>query len=375
MYIHRLSAFKGNYMKKVAVLIALFLAGCGGGGSSSTPTPQPTVTLQANALLNGTTDLTWSSTNATTCSLTGSDSETLAPSGTTNVSAPITSAQSYTVACKGIGGTGSKTAAATPPTSFPTNCSYVYGARGAYWIGQYVVGTFVDDTSLTFPCQSATVASDGSIDVISSWKYPITNGMKANPTFVYGMTEPVPGSGAGFGQATAAGVPIQVSKFPSTLGFIYTDTLTGTDLDGVSGSAYDLLFDNYFSSKADLSDEALEMAIDPICVNVCNGVAPVSADTAVIDGFTWKIVYSPSTSHTFSTHPGLGFLCVVSQISANNTRCLSQYTTGTIKIKDFIDYAVSHGYLSTSDYWGNVSIGNEVFAGKATSELNVKFSN
>lgn len=362
-------------MKKFAVLIALFLAGCGGGGSSSTPTPQPTVSLQANALLNGTTNLTWSSTNATACGLSGSASGTLAPSGTANVSAPVTSDQNYKLTCTGAGGNGIAQATATPPTSFPTNCSYVYGARGAYWIGQYVVGTFVDDTSLTFPCQSATVASDGSVDVISSWNYPITSGIKANPNFVYGMTEAVPGTNAGFGQSTVAGVPIQVGKFPSTLGFTYTNTLTGTDLDGVSGSAYDLLFDNYFSSKADLSDQTLEMSINAICVNVCNGVAPVSADTATIDGLTWQIVYYSSSSHTFSTHPQLTFNCVVSQVSTNNARCLTQYTSGTIKIKDFIDYAVSHGYLSTSDYWGNVSIGNEVFAGKATSEIAAKFTN
>lgn len=356
-------------MKNWFVLIALGLVGCGGGSSSSTP--KPTVTFQANALLNGTTDLTWSSTNATTCSLTGSATGTLAPNGTKNVSAQVTSDQSYTISCSGSGGIGTAQATATPPSSFPTNCSYVFGNLGAYWIGQYVVGTFVDDTSLAFPCQSATVASDGSIDVISSWNYPITNGIKSNPNFVYGKTVPV----AGFGQSTVAGYPVQVSSISSTLGFTYTDTLTGSDLDGAAGSAYDLLFDHYFSSKSDLSDQTLEMGIDPICVNVCGGVAPSTADTAVIDGFTWKIVYSPSISHTFSSHPGLAFNCVVSQISTNNYRCLTQYTSGSIKIKDFIDYAVAHGYLSSSDYFGNISIGNEVFAGKATSELGVKFSN
>lgn len=363
-------------MKNAIIVIAVGLAGCGGGGSSSTATTPsaPTVILQANALLNGTTDLTWSSTNATTCGLTGSASGTIASSGTINVTPPITSDQSYTLACTGAGGKGAVQATATPPTSFPTNCSYVYGARGAYWIGQYVVGTFVDDSTLPFPCQSATVASDGSIDMISNWNYPITNGIKANPNFVYGKTEPVPGTNAGFGQSTVAGYPMQVSNVPSTLAITYADTLTGTDLDGVNGSAYDLLFDNYFSSNADLSDEILEMGIDPICVNVCGGVAPSSADTAVIDGFTWKIVYNSSTSHTFSTHPGLAFNCVVSQISTNNYRCLTQYTSGTIKLKDFIDYAVAHGYLSSGDYFGNVSIGNEVFAGNAASEIKVQFT-
>ncbi len=354
-------------MKKCAVLVVLVLAGCGG-GSSSTPTPQPTVTLQANALLNGTTDLTWSSTNATSCALSGSASGTLSPSGTTNVAAPITSNQSYALACKGAGGNGSAQATATPPTSFPTNCSYVFGNLGAYWIGQYVVGTFVVDTSLTFPCQSATVASDGSIDVISSWNYPITNGIKANPNFVYGKTDPV----AGFGQSTVAGVPVQVSSISSTLGFTYANTLTGPDLDGVGGSAYDLLFDNYFSSKADLSDQTLEMGIDPICVNTCYGTP---ADTVTIDGATYDVIYNPSTSHTFNSHPGLAFVCHGTNVTSTDFRCLTPYLTGTIKLKDFIDYAVTHGYLSSSDYWGNVSIGNEVFAGSATSEIAAKFTN
>jgi len=264
-------------MKNFSVLIVLALAGCGGGGS--TPSPAPAVTLTAKAQLDGTTNLTWNSTNATSCALSGSVSATLAPNGTTNVSAPITSQQSYTLGCTGTGGMGTAQTAATPPTSFPTNCSYVFGNLGAYWVGQYVVGTFVNDTTLPFPCQSATVASDGGIDVISSWNYPITNGIKANPNFVFGKTDPV----AGFGQSTITGYPIQVSSISPTLGFTYTDTLTGSDLGGAGGSAYDLLFDHYFSSKTDLSDETLEMGIDPICVNVCGGVAPSTADTTVID--------------------------------------------------------------------------------------------
>lgn len=348
-------------MKKLVALIALGLTGCGGGGSSSAPILQPTVTLQATALLNGTTDLTWSSTNATSCALSGSASETLSPSGATNVSAPITSAQSYTLACTGAGGNGSAKAIAIPPASFPTNCSYVYGAQGAYWIGQYVVGTFVDDTSLTFPCQSATVASDGSIDVISSWNYPITNGIKANPNFVYGMTEPVPGTNAGFGQSTVAGYPVQVSNITSTLGFSYAETLSNVS----AGSAYDLLFDNYFSSKSDLSDEILEMGIDPLCSSACFNGTPV--DVVTIDGITYNVNFSPNTLTTFASHPSMSFNC-----SAN---CQNLTSSGTIVVKHFIDYAVVHGYLSTSDYWGNVSIGNEVFAGSATSEITAKFTN
>lgn len=343
-------------MKKFTVLIALVLAGCGGGGSGLTPTP--TATLTATANLDGTTDLTWASTNATSCALSGSLTETLASSGSINVAAPITSQQSYTLTCTGSGGTSTAKANATPPTSYSTICTPTTIATTAFWIGDFAVHNDEEGNvpGVTPQCQSGSVATDGTIDVITKWDYDTSNGIKAAPGYQYGATEPV----AGFGQSTASGYPVLVSNISSTFSFTYTETLTGVS----SGSAYDLLFDFYFSDKTDLVDETLEMGIDPLCVNACSGM-PV--DTVTIDGATYNVLSHPSTSHTFSSHPGLAFICT--------TNCGALTTSGTINVTHFVDYAVAHGYLSASDYFGNVAIQNEVFAGAATAELMTKVTN
>lgn len=343
-------------MKNIAVLIALVLAGCGGGGSG--PTPVPTATLTASAKLDGTTDLTWSSSNATSCALSGSSATTLATSGSTNVAAPITSQQSYTLTCIGAGGSGTAKANATPPNSYSTICTPTTIATTAFWIGDFAVHNDEEGNvpGITPQCQSGSVTTDGTIDVITKWDYDTSSGIKAAPGYQYGATEPV----AGFGQSTASGYPVLVSNISSTFSFAYTETLTGVS----AGSAYDLLFDFYFSDNTNLVDETLEMGIDPLCVNSCYGT-PV--DTVTIDGVTYNVISNPSSLHTFSSHPGLAFNCTAS--------CGALTASGTINVKHFIDYAVAHGYLANTDYFGNVAIQNEVFAGAATSELTTKVTN
>lgn len=90
------------------------LAACGGGGGGAStgnpnPTPAPTVTLTANptSITAGqTVTLTWSSTNATSCSASGGWSGAKAISGT-EVSAALSGATTFSLNCTGTGGSTS----------------------------------------------------------------------------------------------------------------------------------------------------------------------------------------------------------------------------------------------------------------------------
>ena len=95
--------------------VLLLISSCGGGGGGSTPstptapiTPPPTVNLSADStsvLLGNTSTLTWSSTNASSCSadwtsqtsISGSETITLSNAGT----------DSFSISCTGPGGTAS----------------------------------------------------------------------------------------------------------------------------------------------------------------------------------------------------------------------------------------------------------------------------
>jgi hypothetical protein len=102
----------------VALAAAILLAACGG-GSSGTSTPAPAVTLTANPTIIGTgtsATLTWSSTDATSCTASAGWSGTKATSGSTSTGA-LSTTTSYTLTCTGVGGSMAATAAVTVTSS------------------------------------------------------------------------------------------------------------------------------------------------------------------------------------------------------------------------------------------------------------------
>src|SRR3989338_7997070 len=87
--------------------------GGGGGGSTPTPTPALTVSISVNSTsvsYNNSATLTWSSTNATSCTASGAWSGTKATSGTESTGS-LTSTKIYTLTCSGVGGSTSNSAA------------------------------------------------------------------------------------------------------------------------------------------------------------------------------------------------------------------------------------------------------------------------
>jgi hypothetical protein len=105
-----------NVTRAVAIVVTtLALYACGGGGGGSSPSsPAPTVSLTASATdvqKNGSVTLTWSSTNATSCTASGGWTGALATSG--SQSQTVTTTSTFTLTCKGSGGSGSGSAAVT----------------------------------------------------------------------------------------------------------------------------------------------------------------------------------------------------------------------------------------------------------------------
>ena len=105
-------------MKKFYITFAslIFLASCGGGGGGggggdSTPvTPAPNVSLSAESnsvIVGNSTNLTWSSTNASSCSADWTSATTT--SGTEAVTINEPGNKSFSITCSGAGGSGSAT--------------------------------------------------------------------------------------------------------------------------------------------------------------------------------------------------------------------------------------------------------------------------
>lgn len=103
-------------------LLPFGLSACGGGGGGDsgppTPPPVPTVTLTAasSQVVDGATvSLTWSSTNATSCTASGGWSGTR-PTGGSETVTPAGPATSYGLQCTGAGGSASASTTVTVAT-------------------------------------------------------------------------------------------------------------------------------------------------------------------------------------------------------------------------------------------------------------------
>jgi hypothetical protein len=127
--VYELDCTSATLGTKAATATVTVTAGGGGGGGS--PPPAPTVTLSANPTTvasGATTALTWSSTNATSCTASGGWSGALATSGS-RASAALTVATTFTLSCTGSGGStqqsvsvavqGTSGSAPPPPTTSP----------------------------------------------------------------------------------------------------------------------------------------------------------------------------------------------------------------------------------------------------------------
>lgn len=129
----------------------LTCTGVGGSGNASTtvtvtPAPQPTVTINANpttVFTGGSSELTWSTTNATACTASGGWSGSRNTSGTVSTGS-LTSTQAFNLSCTGPGGSANGsvtvTVSSTPPPNDTTGPTVTNVASGTtLTAGQNVV--------------------------------------------------------------------------------------------------------------------------------------------------------------------------------------------------------------------------------------------
>jgi hypothetical protein len=110
-------------------VVAVIPPGCGGGGHSGPPSPVVTMNLSPSGIAPGESAiLSWSSTNASTCSASGAWTGSQPISGSLGVSPPAPGAYTYTLGCSSSGSsaaTESATLTVTPlPLAFVTTQLY-----------------------------------------------------------------------------------------------------------------------------------------------------------------------------------------------------------------------------------------------------------
>ncbi|HTB64661.1 MAG TPA: hypothetical protein VK727_00435 [Steroidobacteraceae bacterium] len=94
------------FTSSLSIAALLLLVACSAGQNVQPAAPTVSISAAATTVaIGGTTALTWSSTNATTCTGSGGWTGSLAPSGT-QMTAALTTTTSYSVTCSGPGGTG-----------------------------------------------------------------------------------------------------------------------------------------------------------------------------------------------------------------------------------------------------------------------------
>ncbi len=117
-------------MRNLFTLFAVFFifscGGGGGGGGSATPAPPAlvapvtTLSISSNEVVAGSDiTVTWSSTNATSCSASGSWSGSQATSGSAAFNLEQAGSYSFSLTCTGSGGSNAKTVSVTATTPVP----------------------------------------------------------------------------------------------------------------------------------------------------------------------------------------------------------------------------------------------------------------
>ena len=112
----------GNLSKSVTVAVAPKAVPVTAAAPVAPVTPAPTVTLTASSptiAYNGNVTLSWSSTNATSCTATGGWTGAQTTSGSVSETG-LTASTSYILSCTGAGGAASQTAAVTVSPAVPT---------------------------------------------------------------------------------------------------------------------------------------------------------------------------------------------------------------------------------------------------------------
>lgn len=173
-------------------------------------TPAPTVTISANptsVASGGSSILTWSSTNATSCTASGGWSGTKATSGTQTLT-NLTSTATYTLTCTGAGGSANNSATVT-----------VTGTGGTITIGETTVFSGDDSgNGNLLLSQDVTLSQTATIQSLSFYVNTAAGNLRLG---IYDATGPSGGPGA---------LKAQTNSFTPTTGWNTQPVVTPVSL-------------------------------------------------------------------------------------------------------------------------------------------------
>jgi len=233
----------------------------------------PVVSLAAsppNVGVGEATQLTWSSTNATSCAASGAWFGTKATNGTESTG-PLSGSATYTLDCSGVGGTSSRAVTVTvtqaPTLSLTANPASVPGNRTSTltWVGSGVdaciasggwsgsrptsgsatVGPLTTSTAYTLDCTGAGGAVTRNVAVNVTQPPPASLPLDANPrsmasngastlTWIGSGVEACIASGGWSGSRSISG---SATAGPITVDTTYTLSCTGTGGNAIAMTA------------------------------------------------------------------------------------------------------------------------------------------
>ena len=315
------------------VLLSLVLAACGGGGGSTpAPAPAPTVTLSASPVsvtTGATTALTWSSTNATSCTASGGWTGAKATSGT-ETSAALTANASFTLTCSGSGGSGSAstsvtvtapvlptvTLTATPPSvttgsstnltwssTNATTCTASGGWTGTKATsGSEVSAALVANTSFTLACTGAGGTASASASVTVTPLLPLIT-LSANPTTIAtGGSSTLSWITQNANSCTASATPANAgwSGGRATSGSQSTGALTATtsftlSCTGAGGTAQQTATVSVVSNSAPIANAGADSAVVSGSQVTLSGAASSDPD-GTIASYAWTQTAGPAVT-------------------------------------------------------------------------------
>jgi len=360
-----------DYKLLLAIAIISIFTGCGGGGGggSSTPTtpvtpvtpppvvtPIPVITMSfASPTVNvGASDiLTWSTTNATSCTATGSWTGVQPTSGTLTVTPTVAGTSSYTLNCTGPGGNASPvsvtlTSNATALQYHISTSNVIPGNQVASY-GEYTVVTNVWNPA------GATTYSQTNTGSISLTGVPVlhmdwsvisssTPGIVSYGSIRYGLhpSENI---------STTTKLPIQVSSVPTTAnvaGSVSTTCQTSCGYD----TTYDIFV---MPTNAPSGTNGVEILIHTSDSRTTDSTTPNG--TATLNGVTYQVLYNGFT--------GSGGFSNVQYLAPAGT----SITNLGLDIHALMADLVTRGYIKSTDYLTAIEFGTEVGYGTGTTDI------
>ena len=250
-------------LRPVLFVALVALSACGGGSgavntggtgasggsgasssSSSSNAPAPTVTLSASpeSITVGTSSvLTWSSTNADTCTASGAWSGTKSTSGSVTVTPSATS--TYTLSCTGGGWTPSQSVTITVSASTVTSAS-------ASTLGSYTVATY-----------TSGIATGSLYNIPKIW-YP-TNGTAPYAAVVF-----IPGYGTTYTEA-----PYKVSINGKTV--VEADIIQWANFLASHGFVVMFIDPKDLNATPNTRSLALDQAVDALAAENTRSASPL----------------------------------------------------------------------------------------------------